>query len=153
MGDPTTRRDIELQLIEKAWKDEAFRQALRSDPQSAVEKALGSKLPAGVQLKVVEETADTFYLVLPANLDRAPAGQLTDQQLEAVAGGWSGKSDCSNCGSTCTWCGSVGHRRAPFSSLRSQRAGPPDERGSPGSSSPARPRGPPRRAWPGSGRS
>jgi hypothetical protein len=87
MADQTTRRDFELQLIEKAWKDEAFRQALRSDPRGAVEKTLGSKLPAGLQVKLVEETADTFYLVLPANPDRAPTGQLTDQRLDAVAGG------------------------------------------------------------------
>jgi hypothetical protein len=97
MADQTTRRDFELQLIEKAWKEDAFWQALRSDPRGAVEKALGGKLPAGLQVKVVEETANTFYLVLPANPDRAPAGQLADQQLEAVAGGWSGDSECGSC--------------------------------------------------------
>jgi hypothetical protein len=57
-----------------------------------VERELGGKLPAGIQVKVLAETADTFYLVLPANPDRAPAGQLTDQQLDAVAGGWTGDS-------------------------------------------------------------
>jgi hypothetical protein len=102
MADQTTRRDMELQLIEKAWKDAAFRQALLTDPRGAVERELGAKLPAGLQVKVVPETPDTCYLVLPANPDRAPAGQLTDQQLEAVAGGWSGASDCGSCGDTCT---------------------------------------------------
>jgi hypothetical protein len=97
MADQTTRRDVELQLIEKAWKEDAFRQALRTDPRGAVERALGGKLPGGIQVKVVEETANTFYLVLPANPDRAPAGQLSDKQLEAVAGGWS-DSDCGSCG-------------------------------------------------------
>src|SRR5437773_7649927 len=89
----------------------AFRQALRSDPRGAVEKTLGSKLPAGLQVKLVEETADTFYLVLPANLDRAPAGQLSDQQLDAVAGGWTDLTACAgtcaanNCtGNTCQTC-------------------------------------------------
>jgi hypothetical protein len=99
MADPRTRREFELQLIEKAWKDDAFRQALRTDPQGTVESALGGKLPAGVQVKLVEETADTFYLVLPANPDRAPTGQLTDQQLDAVAGGWT--DSCESCGGTC----------------------------------------------------
>jgi Nitrile hydratase, alpha chain len=105
MADPKTRRDFELQLIEKAWKDAAFRQALVTDPQGALERELGGKLPAGVQVKVLAETPDTFYLVLPANPDRAPAGQLTDQQLEAVAGGgWT--SDCgdTNCGASCDTC-------------------------------------------------
>ena len=96
MAAQTTRRDFELQLIEKAWKEDAFRQALLTDPRGAVEKALGGKLPAGLQVKLVEETADTFYLVLPPNPDRAPSGQLSDQQLEAVAGGWS-----DTCNDTC----------------------------------------------------
>jgi hypothetical protein len=103
MADQTTRREFELQLIEKAWKDDAFRQALVTDPRGALERDLGAKLPAGVQVKVVAESADTFYLVLPANPDRAPAGQLTDQQLEAVAGGgWSGQTECGTCGDKCT---------------------------------------------------
>jgi hypothetical protein len=55
-------------------------------------------------VKVLAESADTFYLVLPANLDRAPAGQLTDQQLEAVAGGWTG-TECATCqGASCESC-------------------------------------------------
>jgi hypothetical protein len=108
MADQRTRREVELQLIEKAWKDDAFRQALVTDPQGAVEREVGGQLPAGVQVKVAAETADTFYLVLPANPDRAPAGQLTDQQLEAVAGGWSITDGCGTCGcytagrNTCT---------------------------------------------------
>jgi Nitrile hydratase, alpha chain len=102
MADQTTRRDMELQLIEKAWKDAAFRQALLTDPRGAVERELGAKLPAGLQVKVVAESPDTFYLVLPANPDRAPAGQLTDEQLEAVAGGWSGQTECGTCGDKCT---------------------------------------------------
>jgi hypothetical protein len=122
MADQTTRREIELQLIEKAWKDDAFRQALLTDPQGAVETELGGKLPGGRQVKVVEESADTFYLVLPANPDRAPAGQLTDQQLEAVAGGgWTGETECggdSECYtctyvSVCSICRSPGGEQGP----------------------------------------
>jgi hypothetical protein len=103
MADPRTRREFELQLIEKAWKDDAFRQALLTDPQGAVESELGGKLPAGLQVKVVAESPDTFYLVLPANPDRAPAGELSDQQLEAVAGGWTGETECGTCGERCTY--------------------------------------------------
>jgi hypothetical protein len=105
MADQTIRREFELQLIEKAWKDDAFRQALLTDSQGAVERELGAKLPAGIQVKVLAETPDTFYLVLPANPDRAPAGELTNQQLEPVAGGWSGHTDCGSCGSCATDCG------------------------------------------------
>jgi hypothetical protein len=106
MAEQRTRREFELQLIEKAWKDAAFRQALVTDPQGAVERELGAKLPAGLQVKLVEESANTYYLVLPANPDRAPAGALADQQLEAVAGGaWTatagGCGDPSCPGQTC----------------------------------------------------
>jgi Nitrile hydratase, alpha chain len=105
MADQKIRRAFELQLIEKAWKDAAFRQALVKDPQGAVERELGGKLPARVQVKVVQETADTCYLVLPANPDRAPAAELTDHQLEAVAGGWTGQTaQCGTCQTDCASC-------------------------------------------------
>jgi Nitrile hydratase, alpha chain len=103
MADRRTRREFELQLIEKAWKDDAFRQALVTDPQGAVESELGAKLPAGLQVKVLAESANTFYLVLPANPDRAPAGALTDQQLEAVAGGgWTYGGGTCTCTDNCS---------------------------------------------------
>jgi hypothetical protein len=104
MANQGMRRDVELQLIEKAWKEDAFRQALRADPRGAVEKALGGKLPAGLQVKLVEESADTFYLVLPANPDRALSGQLSDKELEAVAGGWTEDTCAGSCGATCNTC-------------------------------------------------
>jgi hypothetical protein len=111
MADRTAREAFEVRMIEKAWKDDAFRQALLTDPQGAVESELGAKLPAGIQVKVLAESADTFYLVLPANPDRAPAGALTDQQLDAVAGGgWGytgGGDTCQSSGiDACSACAS-----------------------------------------------
>jgi hypothetical protein len=47
MVNPGSRGNVELQLIEKAWEEDTFRQALRSDPWGAVEQALGGKLPGG----------------------------------------------------------------------------------------------------------
>jgi hypothetical protein len=37
----------------------------------------------------VEETADTIYLVLPSASPTGEGGELSDRELEAVAGGWS----------------------------------------------------------------
>ena len=38
----------------------------------------------------VEETADTIYLVLPLRpTEEQEAGELSERELEAVAGGWS----------------------------------------------------------------
>jgi hypothetical protein len=43
-------------------------------------------LPAGVRLTVLEETATHRYLVLPPDPLR-PEGQLSEEELDAVAGG------------------------------------------------------------------
>jgi hypothetical protein len=85
MSTRANRRDIEETLLEKAAKDAGYRKALLSDPRGAVEKVLGVSLPAGISVKVLEESADTLYLVLPQQADAS--GELSDAQLEAVAGG------------------------------------------------------------------
>ena len=52
-----------------------------------MEQELGSPLPEGVEVRVVEESADTIYLVLPSASPVGEAGELSDRDLEAVAGG------------------------------------------------------------------
>jgi hypothetical protein len=82
-----TRRDIETRLITRAWKDEAFAAELRRNPRAAVAaelKRLG--VEAGldnVDIKGVEETPTTLYLVVPPK----PTQALSDAQLEHIAGG------------------------------------------------------------------
>lgn len=76
------RKILETRLIEKAWRDEAFRAALLADPKGVIEAELGQALPRGIIVKVVEETADTLYLRLPLNPDH-----LSDGILDLVAGG------------------------------------------------------------------
>ena len=80
------RRDLEMQLITKAWKDDAFAQELKSNPQAVLERELGGKLPEGVEVKVVEESQNTIYLVIPEK-PKAAQGELSDEQLAAAAGG------------------------------------------------------------------
>jgi hypothetical protein len=52
-----------------------------------VEQELGSKLPEGVEVRVLEESAQTICLVLPSASPLGQGGELSDQELEAVAGG------------------------------------------------------------------
>ena len=52
-----------------------------------MEQELGSRLPEGVEVRAVEETAETIYLVLPSRSADILGGELSDQELEAVAGG------------------------------------------------------------------
>ncbi len=82
-----SRRDIELRLIEKSFRDEAFRQRLLGDPKAAVEQELGTPLPEGIRVRVVQETPETLYPVLPNASGVSQSGELSDEDLEAVAGG------------------------------------------------------------------
>lgn len=84
MGD---RAGMERRLIERSLQDDAFRQRLLEDPRAAMEQELGVRLPKEVQVRAVEETADTIYLVLPSTSPVGEGGDLTDQELEAVTGG------------------------------------------------------------------
>jgi hypothetical protein len=73
-------------LAQRSLEDEDFRQRLLEDPTAAVEQELGSPLPEGVEVRVVEESADTIYLVLPSASRVGEGGELSDRELDAVAG-------------------------------------------------------------------
>jgi hypothetical protein len=89
------RAEIERTLVQRSMEDEEFRQRLLADPKAAVEQEMvGAQLPEGVEVRVVEETKDTIYLVLPSASPPGEGVELSDQELEAVAGGaWTGL-DC-----------------------------------------------------------
>lgn len=65
----------------KAQTDTAFRNRLKADPRAVLQEA-GLNVPASMQIKVVEDSANSRTLVLPP-----PAGELSEAELESVAGG------------------------------------------------------------------
>ena len=71
------------QIVAKAWQDDGFKKRLLANP-SAILKERGLEVPAGVQLRVVENTDQVVHLTLPA---KPRKGELSDEQLEGVAGG------------------------------------------------------------------
>jgi hypothetical protein len=77
------RQEFEDLLITKAKADPAFRRALLSQPVATIEQELGIALPEWLQVKVVEETASTLYLVLPPLAE----AELSDESLDQVSGG------------------------------------------------------------------
>ena len=77
-----SRREFEEKIINKAWKDENFKKALLDNPQETF-KQLGLQIPESIEIKVVEESTNVLYLVLPVNPN---AEELTDEQLDLVAG-------------------------------------------------------------------
>jgi hypothetical protein len=81
------RYEIERRLIERSLQDESFRQRLLADPKAALQEELGARLPKEVEVRAVEETADTIYLVLPSASPLGEGGELSDRELGAVAGG------------------------------------------------------------------
>lgn len=104
---PNDRHQVEDRLTSRAMNDPDFRQQLLDDPQAAVRDELGMSMPSEVTIKVLEETPDTLYLVIPATMEAAPSGELSDAELGAVAGGGDWASG-STCPLTCRSCPSYG---------------------------------------------
>ena len=81
--------EVRRGLIERSATDEAFRKHLLADPRGTVERELGKTLPEEVEVRVVEETPETIYLVLPPRAaGLREDGELSERDLDAVAGGW-----------------------------------------------------------------
>ena len=70
------------QLVARAWSDETFKARLLAAPAPALAEQ-GIELPSGVEVRVHENTATLVHLTLPP----APSDELSDEQLDAVAGG------------------------------------------------------------------
>ena len=68
-------------LIARAWRDPSFKAKLLADPEATLRQA-GVSIPAGVTVKVVEDTGTHFHFVLPAK----PSETLTDEALDKLAG-------------------------------------------------------------------
>lgn len=79
---------LERKLIQRSLEDEEFRRRLLDDPKGTVEQEIGTRLPQEIKVRVVEESTDTIYLVLPRSSPLGGEGEeLSDRELDAVAGG------------------------------------------------------------------
>lgn len=76
-----SREELTKEVLEKAGADKDFKKALMDNPKETLGR-LGVQVPEGVEIRVVEESPQVLYLVLPVNLD-----ELTDEQLDNVAAG------------------------------------------------------------------
>ncbi len=90
------------QLVARAWSDESFKQRLLAAPAAALAEQ-GIAVPAGLEVRVVENSPTVVHLALPP----APSEELSDEQLDAVAAG-DGLSTlaCALCAGTV--CGTAG---------------------------------------------
>jgi hypothetical protein len=96
------RKIVEQQIIEKAMKDEDFRRRLITDPRFTLEQETGMRIPDCMNIKVLEEDAQTFYLVLPPNPTISEDGELTEADLIGVSGGYDGNGQGTNNANSCS---------------------------------------------------
>jgi Nitrile hydratase, alpha chain len=82
-----SRAEVERRLVQRSLQDEDFRQRLLDDPKGTLEQEVGGRLPESIEVRVVEESADTIYLVLPSASAVGEGGEISDEDLEEVAGG------------------------------------------------------------------
>lgn len=82
---PLTRQQIEAKIAKRCLEDETFRAEFIADPKACFTKYLG--IPSGNLPTIVvhEEAAGSWSIVVPPKLD--PSRELTDEELEQVAGG------------------------------------------------------------------
>lgn len=78
-----TRSDFQHEVVKMAVEDKEFRRQLLANPKEALKSATGLELPPGTELQVLQEDPTHTYIVLPPET----AGELGDDELEAVAGG------------------------------------------------------------------
>lgn len=86
----TQEQKFYAQIVQKAWEDAEFKKELVANPVAAIEKFTGKKmnLPAGKTLVVKDQSDDSaIYINIPASAKKYADTELTDEQLEAAAGG------------------------------------------------------------------
>lgn len=68
-------------VVAKAWSDESFKKRLISDPKTVLESQ-GVVVPEGLEIKVVEQTKELVYVVIPFKPE------------DAEGGSWQCEDDC-----------------------------------------------------------
>jgi Nitrile hydratase, alpha chain len=87
-------------VVAKAWRDPAFKSKLLLDANAALTEALGA-VPTGVTVRVVENSDEIGYFVLPLQ----PTGELTEENITGAAGFYLDKPGGDHEFMTsCIWC-------------------------------------------------
>mgnify|MGYP000662690389 CR=1 FL=1 len=71
------------QLQENVALNSAFREKLTTNANSAIEELAGILVPAGLEINIVDANEADLTIILP----KTPTDELSDNDLEAVAGG------------------------------------------------------------------
>jgi len=77
---------VQEKLVARAVKDQDFRQQVLSNPREVLANEYNVVLPEQITVRVLEEAPNTLSIVLPPPEEAVQ--ELSDEDLEAVAGGW-----------------------------------------------------------------
>jgi hypothetical protein len=91
----TQEEKVYAEIVQKAWEDATFKKELVANPVATIELFTGKKvnLPAGKTIVVRDQTDESaVYINIPAQPKNSADVELSEEQLEHVAGGVIG--DC-----------------------------------------------------------
>jgi hypothetical protein len=83
MAQAMTRGEVQDLVGKFAAENPKYRSALLSNPKAVIEKQLNTSI-GSMKVVAVADTVDTVHVVIPY---AAPEGELSDADLEKVAGG------------------------------------------------------------------
>lgn len=81
------RVERDRRVLDRAMADPAFRAQLVDSPHRSLSELYGVTIPESADVRVFEESDASHYVVIPPDMSSL-SEELTDEQLEAVAGGW-----------------------------------------------------------------
>ena len=87
----TESQDALAKVIVACWQDEAVKARFLADPKAVLAEH-GMKMPEGIGIAASEDTDLHINLTIPAAPDGM--GELSDGELDAVAGGHYGTPMC-----------------------------------------------------------
>ena len=98
----TQQNQIEKQIVDKAMRDQSFRQRLLNDPKRALKDAFGIDVPTGTNIHVHEESPHDIHLTIPAAPQKG-ARELSEAELTSAVGGMyrenpDAVTNCCTCG-------------------------------------------------------
>jgi hypothetical protein len=82
---PTEQHALDA-VLSRASLDPAFRRALLTEPRAAIDAAFGIRIPPDLRVQFIEKGPEVDALIVLPDL-RDPSGELSERDLESVAGG------------------------------------------------------------------
>ncbi|HET7620616.1 MAG TPA: NHLP leader peptide family RiPP precursor [Gemmatimonadaceae bacterium] len=81
------RIERDKRVLDRALTDPDFRRQLVQRPHQSLSDLYAVSIPESADVQVFEESDESHFVVIPPDMSGL-SEELTDEQLEAVAGGW-----------------------------------------------------------------